>query len=55
MLNVTKTTIAFLLLCLACLDLAITVSVRDDVQIFPVQYVSIGMKIATFVSRDAYQ
>lgn len=50
-LNVSKSIIIFLLICLMSFDLAMLISVGDETDIYNVQYVSVGLNIASFVRR----
>lgn len=50
-LNVSKSLVLVLLISMAFVDLAMMVSVSDEFEVFPVHYVSMGVKLATFVSN----
>lgn len=50
--NVTKSIVTLLLISLMISDLFIMTQTGDEVEIFSVQYVSTGIKIATFVSES---
>ncbi|CRL02706.1 CLUMA_CG015844, isoform A [Clunio marinus] len=50
-LNISKSIVLFSLICLQFIDLSMMLSVRseDDIDIYPVQIVSVGIKILTFI------
>jgi ATP-binding cassette, subfamily C (CFTR/MRP), member 1 len=50
-LNVSRFSIVVLLLCLSLVDLAMMISLNSSADIFGVQYVSLGIKFITFVSK----
>lgn len=50
LLNISKMLIVLLLLCATIFDLFMTISVHGHVVVYDVQFVSINVKIATFVS-----
>jgi hypothetical protein len=51
-LNVTRAIILLLLISLVFVELSMLLSVRDEINIYDSQFVSVGIKIATFVSLD---
>lgn len=51
-LNIIKSLFLLLLICVSFTDLAMILDVQAEVKIFDVQFVSVGIKIATFVSEN---
>lgn len=49
-LNISKAIILFVLISLVCIDLAMLLTVDDGTSVYEVQYVTIAMKLSTFVS-----
>jgi len=50
--NISKFLLIILLIALSITDLVILISMMENEDVFPVQFVTIGIKIATFVSVD---
>lgn len=51
MLNLSKLLFVVLLIALSIIDLSMMFTIAETDEIFDVQYVSVGIKIATFVSK----